>query len=103
MCPFWKAQTTFPTFSHNENQKAVVWLLWSMCALQRGGIRSISSVCVSLVNEMMSPQNGGVKGLQGPCPEIQPCKPGTVQGLCFSSNGHQGWGEEKPGKIPTFV
>lgn len=105
MCPFWKVHTTLPTFSHNENQKAIVWLLWSVCALQRGAIRSISSVYVSLASEMMSLQNGGVERLQGPCPEIQPCKPGTVQGLCscFSSDGHQGWGKEKMGENHPFL
>lgn len=91
--------TTFPTFSYNENQKAIVWLLWSLCVLQRGGIRSISSVCVSLANEMMSAKWWGQEAA-GSMSWDSACKPGTVEGLCscFSSDWHQGWRKEITGK-----
>lgn len=91
--------TTFPTFSYNENQKAIVWQLWSLCVLQRGGIRSISSVCVSLANEMMSAKWWGQEAA-GSMSWDSACKPGTVEGLCscFSSDWHQGWRKEITGK-----
>lgn len=99
--------TTFPTFSHNENQKATVWLLWSVCALWREGIRTISSVCMSFVKELKSLQNGGVDRLQAPRPEVQPCEPCDCVGsqllLQLWWTPGPGVGKKTQGKKTAFV
>lgn len=97
--------TTFPAFSDNENQKATVWLLWSMCALRREGIRTISSVRMSLVRELKSLRNGGVERLQAPCPEGPALRALSLRGVSADVSALtdiRGRGEDKNRAKPNF-